>query len=314
MDQDLHFDRCLYDHKHVRAVSAETGISYNDYSRMHLQHRSQAVKRRKGVPEWAMDDVQTRQVILTFLERRYFLKPAGGVSDADRLARIAEHANFYADHRQRVLGERLDEFKASQDQGLLPKRLRELAIEAQIADSRAMFDRRPAELLTSIVYLSYRLGMNSRQVAEQLHILPPAVRILLWRLNRVAEDLQAGRPYRVRRKRGTKLRPWTRRELVQLWFLRANGLSWAKCAVKLGRATNGGHGTVNGSRLIPVFKQHFEREPRAERGARWTRQNLQGLWVLRHVKPRFSWQAIGKVFGVHPSTAMTAYRRHLGKD
>jgi hypothetical protein len=44
------------------------------------------------------------------------------------------------------------------------------------------------------------------------------VRILLWRLNKIAADIQEGRPY----KRSSKLpgvkRPWSKQELVRLWF------------------------------------------------------------------------------------------------
>jgi hypothetical protein len=274
MNQDLRFDQFQFDGKRARAVSAETGIAFSDYKHMHTMYRSQRVRRRSAEKiAWAFDDVTMRRVILTFLERRYAITVPAGASDLARVEAINFKAAANKINRKLVVDQRLDAYRQAKEDGAPPKRLRELEIEAQIADSRTMFDRRPVELTTSVVWLSYRLGMNSTQVAEQLHILPPAVRILLWRLNRVAHDLQTGRPHRVRRQKSTPKRPWSRRELVQLWFLRANGLSWSKCAIRLGRATPGG----NGSKLIPIYRRHFEQTPPTKQGRWWTKENLQGL-------------------------------------
>jgi hypothetical protein len=307
---DLSFDPHQF-LRRTKAVTAETGIAFSDYEKMHIERHSTKVWRRR--PEkiaWAFNDTLLKNTILTFLERRYFVPQLPDLTDEERIARIEAHAKWRETSRQIHLNDRLDAYKKAKDEDAPAKRLKELEIEAQNADSRLRFDRRPVELVTSIVYLSYRLGFDSTQVAEQLGILPPHVRIVLMRLNFVAADLATGRPYKpVHCKGRGKHRPWSKRELVRLWFLRNSGLSWAKCAKALGRETH--HRNVtHGSNLIAVYQRYFEQYGTQEREARqWTRSKLQGLWVLRAVGK--TWVEVGKVFGVSAVSAQAAYSYHF---
>jgi hypothetical protein len=294
-----------------RAVSATTGISFVDYSRMHVFARHvKNVHWRKGTPEWTVNDQQMRNVILTFLERRYYITSLvpTGATDADRLARIETHAKFQAKARQKHLDDRLDAHRKALDEGAPAKRLRELELEAQNADSRAMFDRRPVELLNAVVYLSYRLGYNSTTVAEQLKMRAPAVRVLLYRLNYVADDIKSGCVRHRKSRKGQPQRRFTKQELVRLWFLRHSGLSWAQVAKKLGRDVSGGHGKRSGSNLIPVYQRWFENH--VERKGRWTHDAKIKLWLMHHTAGQ-SWDSIGARFGLTAAGAMAAYRRYF---
>jgi hypothetical protein len=214
---------------------------------MHVERRSRGIKRRKGTPLWALNDRETRRIVLTFLERRYSITPPPDATDLQRLAAIDAAAKAKAGWRQQVLERRLDEYKNAADYGVPEKRLRELQIEAQVNDSRALFDRKPAQLLNAVIYLSYRRGLSSRAVAEELQMLPPHVRILLYRLNRLAEDLQSGRERPMYGKhekqagaRRRQRRRWTPERLEALWKLRSKGHSYTKCGKLLGLS----HGAV----------------------------------------------------------------------
>jgi len=300
-----HFDAYQFDGRRANAVSQDTCLSFQDYGSMHIERRGKTTHRRKPEKiEWVFDDGRMRNVILTSLERRYYIPRVPGTPDADRLERINEAAKFQSKRWQTILDARLDACKEAQDTGAPAKRIRELEIVLQNIDSRLQFDRQPAVLLTAIVYMSYRQGWNSTTVAEELHILPPHVRITLYRLNKVAADLKAGRPYRLRTVWESR-RPWSKPELVLLWILRAHGLSWKKCAKKLGRLNSR---RCNGSNLILVWKRHFE--TRIDR--RWTGEKLLGLWILRHTAG-YTWPKIAKAFGVTPAAAYTCYRNHFVK-
>jgi hypothetical protein len=300
---DLQYD----DHqfaKRPRAVSIESGITFADYDKFHIERRCQRKVHRLPTPEWANNDAAMRNVILTFLERRYFFNAPGGATDAERIAAINKHVEFYAAHRQRVLDDQMETHKREMEAGASPKRIREIEIEVQNADSRAMFDRRPVELLLSVVYLSYRLNYDSTTVAEQLGMRPPAVRILLWRLRNLAGLIKEGQPYKRQKSGRSERKPWSKQELVRLWYLRHSGHSWAECARTLGRG--GYHGS--GFHLAAVYQRYFD-NPYFARQTTWHRSRLQGLWVLRAVGKK--WSEIGTVFGVTAAGARAVYMYHF---
>jgi hypothetical protein len=334
MSTEFQYDPHQFYDPHNRAVSAESRISYSDYEFMHTQRRKPYIKRRTNKYEWALNDSTLRNVVLTFLERRYYitsLVPAGA-SDADRVARIEAQAKFQMKAREVHLNDRFEAYEQAKKDGAPAKRLLELQIEFQNADSRIMFDRRPVELLNAVVYLSYRLGYDSTTVAEQLKMLPPAVRILLYRLNYVADDIQSGHVYHHGGKKGQSRLPFTRQELVQLWFLRNSGLSWAQVARKLGRDVSGGHGMRSGSNLIAVYNRYFvdgakfkeprwKKEPRKERPAkkppsrprrRWTVEKLEKLWDLRASGK--IWREIGEAFGCTAPNVHYAAHHYFERD
>jgi hypothetical protein len=298
-----HFDLFQFSGKRSHAVSADTGISFQDFDRMHITHRAPAVARRQPIPDYALNDSLLRNTVLTLAERRLYIEAQSGASDADRFAAIERAAKFRMKAREQHVDSRLDAYKKAVDEGASAKRLRELRIQAQNADSRYLFDRRPVELLLNVAYLSYRLGMDSVSVAENLGIHPPAVRTLLFRLKRVADGLRTGRVYRQRGKIAGHSRPWTRAELVRLWFLRHSGFSYQQCGKKLGRLSRSGHS----SNVRGAYLRYFEENAQS---FRWTRARQQGLWVL-HVTGR-TWADIGKVLGISAWRAQAAHKRFFG--
>jgi hypothetical protein len=79
-------------------------------------------------------------------------------------------------------------------------RLRQLEIEIEGIDTYLRYTHNGgADVLAAIVYLYYRVGMDSVGVGAQLHLKPPHVRQLLWRLNetwkeRFGEEVRATPP------------------------------------------------------------------------------------------------------------------------
>src|ERR1700687_1892845 len=82
------FDKHAFAMRRVHAVSKESELSFNDFSRMHVQRREKERNRRLPTPEWAMSDAGIREVVLKRLEHRFYLgEPCAG-TDQERMAAI----------------------------------------------------------------------------------------------------------------------------------------------------------------------------------------------------------------------------------
>jgi len=145
--EELSFDRWQWEKK-SKAVSTDSELSFNDYSRMStITHEA---RNPKFVPAWALNDVQTRAVVL------------------EKLFRYARSRN--GSGLPAVLAAR-----ASCD-------LR--ALEKCAAVSRARLG-----LFVRIIYLSYRTRRTSPQVGAEVGITPVCVRVILQGLNKIAREL-----------------------------------------------------------------------------------------------------------------------------
>ncbi len=169
-----------------RAVSANSQISFQDYSRMHMERRAETQERRLPTPAWAVDDAKLREVVVSYVERRYFITAADSQKPMEeRMALIerecARHLPDKESHLDTAL--RRNRFGAPSD------------IEVQNLDTQIMLDRRGCvAVVMSVAYLYYRIGWNSVGVAEELQLKSPHVRELLWRLHKVGRWIEAGRP------------------------------------------------------------------------------------------------------------------------
>src|SRR5439155_26266930 len=76
------------------------------------------------------------------------------------------------------------------------KRIKRLEAMIQTVDTAIRFNRRAAQLTTAAVFLYYRVRKNSVQVAEELKLGPPHVRVLLHNLSRAWEVMNGRRPAR----------------------------------------------------------------------------------------------------------------------
>src|SRR5882762_2312328 len=164
--------------KRAKAVSQETGISFNDFSNgMHVYRREKSRFRRLETPEWAMNQSKMREVILGFLERRYYLWKSSD-SYAERLARVDKEAK----RRAALLVPKLKVLQAeytdlAKDKRTNPEYLRRVGIEVQNFDTQIVLARRGiAAVMTAVVYYYYHNGWASTQIANELGVKPPCVR------------------------------------------------------------------------------------------------------------------------------------------
>lgn len=298
MDQELHFDEHSFS-RCPKAVSQETCLTFQDFGSMHIQRKGRHIRRRLPEKiEWAFNDEMMKNVVLTYLERRFFLRPIPGATNEERLARINAHGPLAVTYNKFNLDARIDAHKEALIDGAPAKQLRRLEIETQVMDSRVRCDGRAASTVFAVVYMSYHLGMDSTTVAEELRILPPHVRQILYKLNHVAADLKTGRPYKVRT---GIFRKWTSQELIHLWFLRLWGYSFPRCSKVLNRYA-----------CRAVYVRHFERPPAGSRKQMiWTPARLVALWLMRN--SGCTWAKIGEEFGKTPAAVQSAYRLHLSK-
>jgi len=179
------YDRFQFAGKRTKVVSADTHIAYSDYDRMHIERRVVQHERRLPTPAWAFDDKLLLEVVVTFVERRHHIRSGHLKPMQERLEAIREAAEGSLPGKMEMLNGRLDGYQG----GVI------VAREVQNADTQIVLDKRNlVAVLTAVCYRYYRCSLNSVEVAEELQLKPPHVRILLWRLNKVWNWIQAGRP------------------------------------------------------------------------------------------------------------------------
>ena len=157
-------------HQHYRThhrPSAEAGVDFSDYSRsMHTTHTKPRHAGRKPAP-WAFCDETLRELLLTYLEHRFYTRPAPGDDLDTRLEKIEAAAKAqYA-----PTAARLQKYvRAYSDRNAD-------AVQLQNHDTRLLMTQRGhAELVASLVYLYYRVGFTSNDCADALSLKPPHCR------------------------------------------------------------------------------------------------------------------------------------------
>lgn len=212
----LHYDAHQFGNRRAKPVSAETGLSWQDYGSMSTHTRKQSGERRLPTPDWALDDALLRELLVAFMESRAGIKPTKGRLrprlERARLAILAQHPR---------LNETLDRLNARyvkiQVEGLpeeetTPQRtvfadcapevdtairqevtarktLADLETEIEGLDTYIRYTRNGgAGVLAQVVYLYYRCRLDSVGVGEETGLKPPHVRQLLYRLNVVWEQ------------------------------------------------------------------------------------------------------------------------------
>src|SRR5437879_2573202 len=170
-------------HQHYRThhcPSAEAGVDFTDYARsMHTTHTKPRHAGRKPAP-WAFCDTTLRELLLTYLEHRFYLRPTPGDDLSARLEKIEAAAKAqYA-----PTAARLQKYvRAYRDAD---------AVQVQNHDTRLLMTQRGhAELVAALVYLYYRVGFTSADCADALGLKPPHCRQMLARLASMYERFLA---------------------------------------------------------------------------------------------------------------------------
>jgi hypothetical protein len=187
---NLHFDPHQFaGRRGAYAASAETSISFADYGRMHTEtHRGI----RPWCPPFALNDSQLQQVLLLRAWRYTHNRGIPAAADRDKINR-----------RATALALRGNVVSADVPQ-----------IQREIVEKHRAAVRRAGgflQLHAAIAFRSWRLGMDSVEVAESLGMTPWSVRQSLWRLRAVAKLLgfdvgRAGHSAGMKRKHKRKCR------------------------------------------------------------------------------------------------------------
>ena len=170
-------------HQHYRThhrPSAEAGVDFTDYARsMHTTHTKPRHAGRKPAP-WAFCDTTLRELLLTYLEHRFYLRPTPGDDLSARLEKIEAAAKAqYA-----PTAARLQKYvRAYRDAD---------AVQLQNHDTRLVMTQRGiAQIIAALVYLYFRVGFTSSDCADALGLKPPHCRQILARLGLMYERFLA---------------------------------------------------------------------------------------------------------------------------
>jgi hypothetical protein len=239
------YDKHQFAGKRTKAVSARktktgwdtTGIAFGDFQNMHVARRENVQERRLCTPKWAVRDEWLRELLVVYLEERFYVRGSQLLTLGERLQRARDAAIADAPkkrehvhrmvHDQAVLARTrnadMTDEKAYQTwaemhdgqqtfdpsyarEWIAKKRLYDLDIQIQNLDTDLCLTARGhAEVIASIVYLYYRLGWDSVAVAEQLQLKPPHVRQVLARLHATWTDSLACRFKEVPKVEETKI-------------------------------------------------------------------------------------------------------------
>jgi hypothetical protein len=177
-----------------------TGISYEDYSSMHLTKAgNKFVQRRLDTPDWAMNDLLLREVLLRFLEVRsqgfkaLRHKQYEGTPQ-DRLLRAQKRLTMHRQALTEHITKLCVEYAAVNKAGNNPARLNKLSINIENIDTQLRFLGNEHKMALGVVYFYYRLGHTSVETASALGLKPPHVRMILWRLTKVANEIENPKP------------------------------------------------------------------------------------------------------------------------
>lgn len=229
--KEVHYDKWQFAGRRPRAISMQTGISYVDYSRMHIQRREVTPERRLATPAWALKDEYLRELVVVYLEERFYIRHAKGTL-LERLERIRATAESvrprkiellkkyitgyhlikstqlcdvtdeeaiarYLAHPQQAtaLGPQQALFGAEfARKWLVSQELRDYEMQIQNLDTDLVLTTNGgAAAIVAMCYLYYRAGWDSVAVGEELGFKPPHIRQILFRMNQTWQESLANR-------------------------------------------------------------------------------------------------------------------------
>jgi hypothetical protein len=170
-DPTLHFDLFQFDKRRM-AVTIKSRITFSDLEHMHVESRA-AQRPNRWIPVFAANDKQLKHV-LAVSAWRYAnggKMPMPENLSLDTLKRITARA-----FQQKMTRSLVNMTEAQRD--MLRRHVRSVDGAGGYLPFKA-----------ALVYKSWRQGLPSTQVAEQLWMTPPNVRIILYRLCNIARSL-----------------------------------------------------------------------------------------------------------------------------
>jgi len=156
---------------------------------MHTVTYTAGTKWRRGTPSWMFHPEILREVIVRSVEHRAgIIKNPGPGTWEERLLRAQKQIDALRPNKIAALDALCDKFMAAKLAGE-PTTL--LAQQIEYFDTKIRIDEHPAAIITSILFLSYRVGMSSSGVAQEMRcVKPPMVRQTLFRCRAIADQVQ----------------------------------------------------------------------------------------------------------------------------
>jgi hypothetical protein len=184
--QEPHFDLHQFARGH-RPDFAGAGIDINNFGKyggsMHFEHRKVQQERRLPTPPWVNNNELLREEVLKAVEKRLYLDERcrnyiSGLTQQERFARIKQTERFQIKRWLEKLRGLRERYKTEP-----VKTKPELETQMQNVDTFICLLKRGNVAITcAVVHFYYRLGYNSAEVAQELHLKPPHVRQILARL------------------------------------------------------------------------------------------------------------------------------------
>lgn len=192
-----------------------TGIAFEDYARMSTHSHKASGERRLPTPVWAVNDGLLRELLVKFMEERagFRRKQKGGLLErleranaavlAQRPRQIAVLTKLckeyvavkkYGAHQdctdeevmrlaEKILGKTPLCAEVAREK-LAKKYARDWEIEIEGIDTYLRYTKNGgAGTVAAIVWLYYRVGLDSVGVGGELNLKPPHIRQILWRLH-----------------------------------------------------------------------------------------------------------------------------------
>lgn len=183
--------------RRARPVSAETEISYDDYSRMGVHQHKASGERRKPTPTWAVNFPALLDLLVRFMERRAQLRPGEGALQ-ERLDRACRARKRRLPEMKRTLKKLCDPYVASRRR----KRRAKLAAHIRNLDAEiCSIQRGEPGVVLRAVYLYHRARLDSVGVSAEVKISPPNVRQILYKLDKIwVQEFAPHRPSRPKRR------------------------------------------------------------------------------------------------------------------
>jgi hypothetical protein len=197
-DSDIHFDLHQF-HKRSRAATAATRIGITEYmNSMHVERRS-TYRTKRWCPEFVHNPHQFRKVL------------------AIAVWRSAHGCAQFPDGLENNLGKLKALRLKKSNKWWLSRATNAAVLEKQRRIAMRHFDNVEAtgsllHFLTRIAYLSWHVGYTCVDVAKEIHTTPCNVRIVKFRLCRIAEELDFG-TFKAHRCRGHRERVRTAQRL-----------------------------------------------------------------------------------------------------
>lgn len=163
-----------------QAVSVESNLAFSDYGRMHTE--GHALRQSRWTPPFALNTSQLRRVLLVRCWR--FCHNHSPIPEHLDWSKLNAEATARVQKKHKIRAE----------SPLLQKQMHINHVRAVLCVGGYL------QLQSALAWRSWRLGMNSVDVAESLGISPACARINLLRLKNIARQLgyDIGQPHHSR--------------------------------------------------------------------------------------------------------------------